>query len=88
MPFIQFFNVKQMRVNNIHFFDADRIVGSKNNSIGIQYDTGGSFFEDVITKYQYATIHANDYIEHLLGSSWAKINDENNFLNKYKHFYD
>lgn len=87
-PFIQMFNIKMLRDSNAKYFHPVNIVGSKNQLKGAEYDTGGSFFEDLKSRrLPYATLKNSTYIEHCLGSSWAKINDQERFLRQFEHLY-
>lgn len=70
IPFIQYLNVKQIKDNNINFFDPYRIQGGLVYEAN-RYDTGASFYEDVISKnLKYKQIIFTDYIYHIGGSSW------------------
>ena len=79
VPFIQFFNLKLVRQNKLKFFDPMRIQGglvAEANS----YDTGASFYEDVIKRnLSYKKITYVDYINHLGGRSWTKFDVDRKF---------
>lgn len=87
IPFIQFFNIELLNYYKIKYLDINRIMGTKYKN-SIQFDTGSSFYIDIINNnIKYKKIDHTQYIEHLMGSSWAKIHDEKTFLDKYTYLY-
>lgn len=69
-PFIQVFNIEMLNNYNIKYFDILRMHGING---GMSYDTGSSFYEDVIAKkLPYKKITNTDYITHLGHKSWEK----------------
>lgn len=74
VPFMQFFNTKMIRQFNIKFFDPYRIIGSSKENSN-QFDTGASFYADIVDKnVPFKLIDYKQYIDHVLGASWAKNN--------------
>lgn len=59
-------------MNNVHYFDPYRILHGKTNKQNPRlYDTGGSFFEDVVqNSIPFKRIIYSDYIFHYSGGSW------------------
>lgn len=67
-PYIQLFNVDKMRMLGLKYFDFKRMQGIDGFR---QYDTGASFYEDVVLKAQkYDVIDYTQYIDHLEHGSW------------------
>lgn len=76
LPYCQYFNLNLIRRYNLHYFDAKRIIVFLNQEkVGRwAYDTGASFYEDVITQYPRlcrTDIDLDKYIVHYKGGSWA-----------------
>ena len=72
-PFIQYFNVKMMNAHQINYYDPYRLHGGVFKLCDC-YDTGASFYEDVILhNVPYKTIDWPKYIKHLEGGSWMQI---------------
>jgi len=71
-PFIQYLNARKLKEMGIHYFDPYRILHGKANLQNRRlYDTGGSFFEDVVeSKIAFKRIVYEDYIFHFCGGSW------------------
>lgn len=77
LPFIQYFNIKKIRSLKLKYLDIDRMHGGRNIMNSRKYDTGASFYEDVINKkLPYNTINHNVYVDHLKGGSWLGKNKE------------
>ena len=71
VPFIQFFNVNLINKFNIKYFDSRRI--GENHYGDRIYDTGSSFYDDIISKKaKYKKINFKAYVDHLNAGSWAK----------------
>lgn len=75
LPMISYINVKKMREHNISFFDGSRMhalvdVSSRYN----WYDTGASFYEDIVKLNLFHRIDCNDYIVHYGNGSWRQPN--------------
>lgn len=84
LPFIQFFNVNLIKKFKINYFDYTRIMGFDINAR--DYDTGASFYEDVLNKKINCNIKLDDYMIHYKGGSWAK-NDFHIWLMKNKSLW-
>ena len=72
-PFIQYINLAKIKEKNIHYFDPERIIHGKRNTKGNPrlYDTGGSFFEDIVSaSIPFKRINHLDYIYHYGSGSW------------------
>lgn len=69
MPFMQLFNMKQINLHKIKYFNINRIHGIKQ---GMLYDTGASLYEDIIERKHlpYKQIKLDEYITHLAHGSW------------------
>lgn len=81
IPFIQYLNIKMIKENSINFFDPYRIQGGLVYKAN-RYDTGASFYEDVINKkIKFNKIKFTDYVNHIGGQSWhcfdKRFNSEN-----------
>jgi len=48
LPFIQYFNAPMIKKHGIRYFDKDRIMFGNNPNNAFTYDTGCSFYEDVL----------------------------------------
>ena len=84
VPFFCFINKEIMDKNNLIYFDINRI---RHGGVTVNYDTGSSFSEDILTKKLiYKTIVCFDYIEHLGGGSYLD-RDIPSFLNSNKEFF-
>lgn len=87
LPFLQYFNKKMMNYYKICYFNPMKIMNG-NGPNSMQYDTGASFAEAVTEKYlPFKIINVSDYIDHLMGGSWAKVHNEKKFLEKNKQYY-
>ncbi len=87
LPFIQYFNKKMMNDYKVCYFNSRKIMNG-NGPHAMEYDTGSSFAEAVTEKFlPFKIINVPDYIEHLMGASWAKVHDESAFLEKNKDYY-
>ena len=76
LPYCQYFNIELLRKYKMRYFDSHRIIGFNTTQKQGRwaYDTGASFFEDVIDQYPNlcdSSIKLNDYIVHYKGGSWA-----------------
>lgn len=70
MPFIQYFNCEKVLQCKLKYFYADRIHGGSSQS-GNYYDTGASFYEDLINRnLPFKRIYYIKYIDHLDHGSW------------------
>ena len=77
LPFIQYFNIKKIQGFHLKYLDIDRMHGGRNAANSKKYDTGASFYEDIIQrKIAYKTINHNVYVDHLKGGSWLGKNKE------------
>lgn len=77
LPFIQYFNIKKIQQFQLKYLDVDRMRGGENIENSKKYDTGASFYEDIVQrKIPYNTINYNVYIDHLKGGSWLDKNDK------------
>ena len=84
MPFLQYFNVHNIRKNSLRYFDQTRITQLKGGDD--TYDTGASFFEDIVTnKLKYETINTGQFIRHLAGGSWKDV-DRKSFITEGTKF--
>ena len=73
LPFIQYFNCELINKNQLKYFYPDRIHGGLTFS-GNYYDTGASFYEDVINKNLiFKRINYKEYIKHLDHGSWRNL---------------
>ena len=105
LPMISYINVKKMREHNISFFDGSRMHGLVDVSSRYNwYDTGASFYEDIVKLNLFHRIDCNDYIVHYGSGSWRQPNkrpifDGNrtdvyttepfmNWLDKYNNLWD
>ena len=71
VPFIQFFNVNLINKLGIKYFDSRRI--GENHYGNRIYDTGSSFYDDIMSKRaEYKKIDFKAYVDHLNAGSWAK----------------
>jgi len=73
LPFIQYFNLKEIKKQNINYFDFSRILGF-DAEYTRGYDTGASFYEDVKQKKLKikSNINLDKYMIHFKGGSWNK----------------
>lgn len=84
VPFIQYFNVEKIRKVNIRYFDPKRIMQIETGNES--YDTGASFYEDILkNNLRYLNIKTNDFIRHLSSGSW-KERDVMKFVNEGREF--
>ena len=69
LPFIQYFNCKKINDHKLDYYDKNRMLGvSKNDYL---YDTGSSFYEDVLKlDSEFKRIKYKDYIIHYGRKSW------------------
>ena len=79
MPFIQFFNIDMIQKKKIRYFDYARMHGVLAPNRGNYYDTGASFYADLVkNNLQFKRINYKDYIKHLDHGSW--IDNFNKYL--------
>ena len=72
MPILQYINMEIVRKNNIHYFDPSRIHGGFRDDR--LYDTGGSFFEDIVVNgLPFGQINIDKYANHLVHGSWNEV---------------
>lgn len=72
LPFIQYFNCDLIKRKALKYFYPNRIHGGLTFS-GNYYDTGASFYEDVINaNLPFKRIQYKEYINHLDHGSWRK----------------
>lgn len=87
LPFIQYFNKNLINIYKVNYFNSTKIMNG-NGKHSMEYDTGASFTEAIINKaLPFKIINVADYIEHLMGASWAKVHDEKKFLEENKKYY-
>lgn len=73
VPYIQLFNLRIMNIFQIRYFDYSRIHGSLGPNNGNSYDTGASFYADILAKkLPIKQIQYTKYIKHLARGSWNK----------------
>jgi len=73
LPFIQFFNVKMIKAYNIRYFDYSRMHGVIAPNRGNYYDTGASFYEDLVKHgLKIRQIDYKSYIIHKDHGSWME----------------
>lgn len=73
MPFIQFFNVAMLNKEKIKYFDYSRMHGVLAPNKGNYYDTGASFYADLVkNKLHFKRINHKEYIKHLDHGSWLE----------------
>ena len=78
------FNIKQIKDNGLKYFDMRRIHGIYGPNDGFLYDTGASFYEDVVKrKLKHRRIDYLDYIYHLQSASFR---DNSAKLQQYTFF--
>lgn len=86
LPFITYLNIPKIKENKIRFFDSKRMHALTNDR-GFYYDTGASFYEDLLkfdaTKFK--RINYNDYIIHFKAGSWKSF--DKSLLLKYKELW-
>ena len=71
-PYIQYFNVPMIKKYNICFFDKNRILFGASEKNNLRYDTGSSFYEDIMNaNLPYKEIDYTEYINHLGNSSFT-----------------
>lgn len=71
MPFIQLFNIDKINKAHLKYFDYSRMHGVLAPNRGNYYDTGASFYEDIIkNKLNFLQISYSNYINHLDHGSW------------------
>lgn len=88
LPFIQLFDVEQIKNNNIKYFDPFRIRGGLSLKNSAPYDTGASFYEDIVkSNLKFKQIDFTDYIFHLRSASFSNKDSTKNFLDRYKCFF-
>lgn len=86
VPFLQYFNLKMIRAHGIKYFDPKKILGGI-STYAARYDTGASFYEECLSKkLPYKTINIQAYVNHCIGSSWAKIHDPTEFLRQNRQY--
>lgn len=89
LPFIMYVNRKRICSNKIRYLDVNRMHGASNAYNSCLYDTGCSFYEDVINAHlPVKHIKNNEYIVHFKGGSWNRTqNDQSRFLEAYAQFW-
>lgn len=92
-PFLQYFNVHDIKEKKIKYLDINRMHGGANPKNSELYDTGASFYEDVVNrKKKFRILNNDEYIEHLGGGSGGyrqnkrKLTVEE-FLKKNEKYY-
>lgn len=88
-PFIAYINTPLLKILKIKFFDGNRMHGLTNFGKFVYYDTGTSFYEDIIRHKKiklHKKINYNDYIIHFGSGSWNNICWGK--LLKYKQFWE
>lgn len=66
-------NVDALRKTGIHFYDPRRMIML--NGCGFDYDTGASFFADILARgLPYSRIRMSDYVNHLANGSYMGKN--------------
>ena len=85
IPFIMYINQSKIKSKNIKYLDIYRMHGGANASNSCIYDTGCSFYEDVVkAKLPIKKINYENYIVHFGGGSWRRSKqDQNRFLTTY-----
>lgn len=79
IPFIMYINQKIMCEKNIKYLDISRMHGGANIYNSYMYDTGCSFYEDIISfNLPIKRINYKNYVVHFGGGSWKKSNEEQN----------
>lgn len=99
-PFIIYFNHDKIVKETIKFYDPKRLIGlsGKKFNTNINYDTGASFLEDIISnKYPFKKIKYEDYVVHYGNGSWKSDRKSytftiknisfQEFLLNYKHLW-
>lgn len=71
-PFIAYMNTPLIKDKHIRFYDGNRMHGLQSTGRYWMYDTGASFYEDVLACGQdlHKRINYNDYIIHFQSGSW------------------
>ena len=89
LPFIQLFNIELIKKHKLKYFDPNRIRGGLSSKNSAPYDTGASFYEDILKlKLKYKKIDFTDYIFHLRSASFLNAH-KTAFISRYKQFlYD
>ena len=73
MPFIMYINVKKCKKYNIRFKHPYKLFLFERFDDDLFYDTGASFYEDIITsKLNYKLINTFEFVEHYGHASWKK----------------
>ena len=81
-PFIAYINVPLIKISGIKFFDPNRMHGLCHPSNrSYLYDTGASFYEDIIKIHSHKKITYTDYIVHYGNGSWR--NDKHGPLGNF-----
>ena len=85
VPFIMYLNQSKIKSKNIKYLDIYRMHGGANARNSCIYDTGCSFYEDVVkAKLPVKKINYEEYIVHFGGGSWRRSKqDQNRFLTTY-----
>lgn len=72
LPYICYFNIKDIRNHSISYFDINRILGGSNPK-NYFYDTGASFFQDIVKNgLNFLRINFTEYVDHLKSASWRE----------------
>ena len=70
-PMLAYINVQKMKLNNVSFFDGNRMHGlCKQTKKYLYYDTGTSFYEDISKLNLFKYVNTNDYFVHYGNGSW------------------
>ena len=86
-PFLLWINVPACRKKGIRFWHEGKAYKLSHEGVPY-YDTGGSFYEDCIkARLPYREVEINDYIEHLVGGSYAK-RDWRVWLDEHRALYE
>lgn len=84
LPYLQYFNIKMLRKLKIRYFDPMLIHGGLTKP-GNYYDTGASFYEEIIKKnLPWDSIDLSDHINHLKGGTFRseKIDQIKKFISE------
>lgn len=89
IPFIMYLNQSKIKSKNIKYLDIYRMHGGANAGNSCIYDTGCSFYEDVVkAKLPVKKINYEEYIVHFGGGSWKKSkHDQHKFLNENSNLF-
>lgn len=89
IPYIMYLNQSKIKSKNIKYLDVYRMHGGVNARNSCMYDTGCSFYEDVVNaKLPTKKINYSKYIVHFGGGSWKKSkHDQYKFLNENSNLF-